>query len=136
MGKLVLDRHRERMILDELYRRAREHIDSPRHIELIDWRTYSSFSHLKKILENFIPSRKFNITTIDTANKVITCLAMALFVFSRYRQAPLSIFEVMPWLCIIPSFYVSKSVHKHFDKIMEVYNETLYYEPLGENFLV
>jgi len=136
MGKLALDRHRQRMILDEFYQRARDHIYSSKHIERIDCRKYSGFSHLKKILDDYIPLEETNIKIIDTINKVTASISGGVSLVLRYQQAPLSIFEIIPWLIIIPAFFSLRSRRRDFDKIMEVYDETLYYEPLGENILV
>jgi hypothetical protein len=135
MEKEVFDKHKQRMILDELYQKAKKCIHSLKHIELIDERKYSGFSHLKKILDDYIPLEEINIKVVDTITKAAACACIGLSIFSRYHQHSITPLEIIPWWFIIPSFYLLRSGHKDFNKVMEVYDETLYYEPLGEKIL-
>jgi hypothetical protein len=111
----------EGMVKYELYEALRLSTDSYDLIEAVLGRNESSFSHLKKLLDNYMPDERRNMTTLAVLNGVLAYADVRLILHEYSQNIVLSPLEIVASTFVAGMAYALWRRFEAYKTVKEIY---------------
>jgi hypothetical protein len=116
----------------ELYEALRLSTDSHDLIEAVFGRNESSFSHLKKLLDKYMPDERRNITTLTVLNGVLAYADVRLILHEYSQNIVLSPLGIVTSTFVAGMAYAVWQRFEAYKTVKEIYDKVIHYLSLGK----